>query len=423
METLDNFFVGIKSLNDSETIITNSFDESISGFGKLFTNSYIYNGSIKDGKMNGEGLLIYLNDCLYKSYEGSFIDNKFNGFGKLKYLDGNTFIGNFINNKKHGSGKIYNLNGDMIIENIWENDIINGRMIYTENYHNTNKLKLKGIFNNSIKVGPWIYYRENETIEYIEYYNFDTEKELLLSKLELNNKLIIKKQKIIINSDKELINYNFKYISTFCIKDIDSYQKFSVPINKKNDDLYLDLDKNIVIKFHNNKEYDIVRYLINYLVLIKYDDNMNILTNYIYSRLTKESQLIYSGELNLLNEAHGNGYMYEKNKLKYSGYFEKGFIKKGLLLNDNNILYDGTFKNNIPDGEGILYENGIKVYEGLILNNKKHGEGISYWTNGQIHWHGGWLNDQKHGKGKLYDDTGRLICICTHEFDQLTVIE
>lgn len=421
METLNNFFIGIKSYDKSDRIITDNFDESITGIGKLFTKSYIYNGSIKNGKMDGEGLLLFLNDSKYKSYEGSFIDNEFNGFGKLKLLDGNTYIGNFLNNKKNGSGKIYNLNGDIIMENIWENDIINGKIIYTENYHNTNKLKLKGNYYNSIKIGPWTYYRENETIDYIEYYDFNTDKELLLSKLELDNKTIVKKQKITVDSDKDLIDYNFKYISIFRIKDIDSYQKFSVPINKKNNDLYLDLEKHIVTKYYNNREYDIVRYF-NNIILIKYDDNMNIITNYIYSS-TKEKELIYSGELNLSNEAHGEGYMYEKNKLKYSGYFEKGSIKKGLLLDGDNILYDGTFRNNIPDGEGILYENGIKVYEGLILNNKKHGEGISYWTNGNIHWHGGWFNNQKHGKGRLYDDAGGLVCICTHEHDQLIDIE
>ena len=98
---IDNFLKNEKFKFDSSEksdrnkyykIITNNFDESITGIGKLFTKSYIYNGSIKNGKMDGEGLLLFLNDSKYKSYEGSFIDNEFNGFGKLKLLDGNVYL-------------------------------------------------------------------------------------------------------------------------------------------------------------------------------------------------------------------------------------------------------------------------------------------------------------------------------------------
>lgn len=431
METLNNFFIGIQSLDNPIKIICNNFDETITGIGKLFTNSYIYNGSIKDGKMNGEGLLVFLNDLVYKSYEGSFIDNNFNGYGKLKYIDGNIFIGNFKDNKKHGSGKIYNSNGDIIIDNIWENDIINGKIIYTENYYNSNKLKIKGIINNGIKIGTWIYYKENETIDYIEYYDIETDKELLLSKLEIDNDEYIKQQKIIVNTNEDLINDKFEYIlEKININNIDYYQKFSIPVNKQNNNLYLNIknkSRYSVIKIYNNKEYDIIKYIFDRKIFISYNNEMDILTKYIYIKSIvsfNKSLLLYHGELNSLNEPHGNGFMYENNILKFSGYFEKGTIKKGLLMNNNNdILYDGTFKFNIPDGEGIMYVDGNKVYEGMITNNKKNGEGISYWSNGQINWQGGWLNNQKHGKGRLYDDTGRLICLCTHEFDQLIFIE
>jgi hypothetical protein len=427
MESLDNYFIGVKSLDSSTKIITEKFNDSISGYGKLYTNLYSYNGSIKDGKLNGDGILFYINDSKYKSYEGTFINNEFNGLGKLKYLDGNIFIGNFLDNKKHGSGLLYNSNGNILIDEIWNNDIIIGKKLYSETYHNTTKLKTSGTYHDSIKIGTWINYRENEIIESIYYYSININKEILESILNINESGYIIQQKISNSEDIDLINDQYTYIKEKIninkINKINNYKIYSIPINKNNNEIYLYFENNerkYIRKFYNNKEYDIIIYKNNNTILYKYDTDMKKLNTYIYNN---KKELYYCGEVNYNNEQHGYGYLYEDNKLKISGNFYKGIIIKGILLNGDKIIYEGTFKNKIPHGEGIIYDdNGNKSYEGMIAYNNRHGDGISYWENGNTNWHGKWNNNKKHGKGKLYDDNGNLICICIHEFDQLIKI-
>ena len=429
MTTLDNFFIGIKSFDEPNKIITEEFNDSITGYGKLYTNLYLYNGYIKNGKLDGDGLLIYYNDSTYKSYEGTFLNNEFNGFGKLKYLDGNMYVGYFLNNKKHGSGKIYNLNGDIIIDEIWNNNIIIGKKSFINKYHNSDNIKISGTYHNSIKIGPWIYYREDKSVEYIEYYSLNTDVEILESKLYVNENGYIEQQKLNIYSSidyTKLINEDYKYIyEQFNIKNIDYYKTYSIPLNKQNNELYLYLINNYkksITTYNNNKEHDIIIYQSNKIIYYKYDINMINYTAYLYSYPEKE--LYYHGEINNNYDAHGDGFYYQNNIIKYIGKFEKGMIIKGILNNNDCMYYEGTFKYNSPDGEGkYYYPNGNISYEGMITNNKKNGVGISYWENGNINWNGSWLNNLKHGNGKLYDDTGNLICICNYEHDLISDIQ
>ena len=141
--------------------------------------------------------------------------------------------------------------------------------------------------------------------------------------------------------------------------------------------------------------------------------------------------LYYEGNIKS-NIPDGAGNIYENGKLKYSGTFENGQLINGMQFSldssgssESYMYYVGTFKNNIPHGEGSYFnKDGIKIYEGELNDGKYHGNGISYWENtGVINWNGRWRNHQKHGKGKLYDDNGIIICNCTFEHDQMSHVE
>ena len=456
--------------------------DNVNGRGKLFiTNediSLVYNGPIINSKMNGNGYIIYtLNkeNPLYKSYKGGLLNNNYNGTGIITFTNGDVFIGNFSKGRKNGAGKMYNSNGDLIMDNIWKEDIICGKVDYIDYYHGTKIPKSIGQLSNSIKIGHWLNIREDETIERIDFYN-DCESESESKSNEIIKQLIthnggyLKVQCLYYNnkpSIEELCMGNFKYFDDKLIyktkqlnknncssnldkgidnNDVDyaNMSKYAIPLDTSTivDNtmcLYLDSKgkKIKITEFINNKEYDHIIYL---------DDGTNKNVKYFVNHFntntnTKEvtckssiyhidpnseielPMLYYEGETNNSYLPHGTGIIYSNGNIKMSGSFEKGHITNGILCAQHDsktyLYYDGSFKNDIPDGEGSFYDHtNNKLYDGQVSNGKRHGDGISYWLNGVNNWKGRWHHDKKHGKGTLYADNGELICHCTHNNDQ-----
>lgn len=454
MESLNNFFIGINENNED---IHCTIDNNINGCGKLYVHtpelSYSYNGEIKKGKMHGKGLIIYNNDSTYKSYEGSFIDNKFNGFGKLIYKNDDKFVGEFTDGKKNGIGKMYNSNGDLIMEHIWKDDIVSGNVRYVEYHHNTKIPKLIGILQNSIHTGPWIYIKLDGIVEKIEYYNEcdDT----LIGKIETDSNGYITVQKIECNSNisnEDLALQRYKSFSeqikintkkTLLQEVVDKYIELAVSLSnfacptilsdhmlllyRKTDDNFKQIKEVI-----NGKTYERIIFFDkpgkyqNVVVRKSLTDDNSKCSIYEVDSTKKDNILVlyYDGEVNKLYQPHGDGDVYVKGKIKFTGTFSYGDLVNGTQFEESYTYYYGTFKNNLPDGEGTFYNsNGTKIYEGKVMNGKRHGHGISYWeTTKEKNWEGGWINNMKHGKGLLYDDFGTLICSCFHEYDQMVTV-
>ena len=61
------------------------------------------------------------------------------------------------------------------------------------------------------------------------------------------------------------------------------------------------------------------------------------------------------------------------------------------------------------NGNGILYNKGIKIFNGTFINGKKEGKGIYYFENGKIQFEGNHKNDEKNGYGLFYNENGTLI--------------
>lgn len=62
-----------------------------------------YIGQFKDGKLNGQGTLTFVNHVKCVKYEGEFKDNKAVK-GIMIYKDGSNYNGDFFEGKKHGYG-------------------------------------------------------------------------------------------------------------------------------------------------------------------------------------------------------------------------------------------------------------------------------------------------------------------------------
>jgi hypothetical protein len=202
--------------------------------------------------------------------------------------------------------------------------------------------------------------------------------------------------------------------------------------------LYLDSKgkKVKITEFIGGKEYDRVVHLDDgtgnknlkfYVNQIHMDAGHVITKSSIYQIEAKSDFILpmlqYEGEINSSYLSHGNGTIYSNGNIKMSGNFDKGHIVNGILFAEHDtdmyMYYEGSFKNDKPDGEGTFYDHkGRKIFEGQVSDGKRHGDGISYWVTCSINWKGKWHNDKKHGKGTLYSDNGELICNCVHENDQ-----
>ena len=65
--------------------------------------------------------------------------------------------------------------------------------------------------------------------------------------------------------------------------------------------------------------------------------------------------------------------------------------------------YDGNWKDDIPDGQGVLRSPDGSVYEGMFRKGLRHGAGVQTFSVGHIaKYDGEWVNGQRHGKGIIY---------------------
>ncbi len=111
---------------------------------------------------------------------------------------------------------------------------------------------------------------------------------------------------------------------------------------------------------------------------------------------------------------------YEGGALMYEGGWSNGHPNgQGTYYSQaGNILYKGGFNYGLYEGQGKSYTEGTGnladgymytsnviyylEYEGTFRNNLQDGEGTAYYPDGSILYKGGWKGGKYHGKGILY---------------------
>lgn len=98
-------------------------------------------------------------------------------------------------------------------------------------------------------------------------------------------------------------------------------------------------------------------------------------------------------------EKDGWGTLFLNRQKIYESFINERFntVK---IENDNCRVpsYYGTFKNNVPDGLGIMIWSDDQCYEGQWENGCRQGNGIMRYSDGGIYV-GAWEHDQRSGKG------------------------
>ena len=73
-----------------------------------------------------------------------------------------------------------------------------------------------------------------------------------------------------------------------------------------------------------------------------------------------------------------------------------------MYYSNGNIIYEGDFVNNKPEGNGKdIYQNG-DYYIGQFKNGLRNGIGTMYYSNGNIMYEGDLVNDKFEGNGKFF---------------------
>ena len=127
---------------------------------------------------------------------------------------------------------------------------------------------------------------------------------------------------------------------------------------------------------------------------------------YIDGRVTGKGILknakgnLYVGDF-VDNKRHGYGEL-DTNRLHYKGQFlGDRFNGKGIIhFKIEGHDYDGDFRDNEINGNGVFRWTNGDVYDGQMTRGKMNGVGRYTYANGQI-YEGNYVNGVKEGKGKL----------------------
>lgn len=127
----------------------------------------------------------------------------------------------------------------------------------------------------------------------------------------------------------------------------------------------------------------------------------------IYGFIMHYDGTMYEGQLKE-GKKHGCGKMRIPMKnYEYEGEFEAGFRSgKGRETIGMDVIYEGEFKRNLKDGEGVLLTPDYR-YDGSFKKNRFDGYGKCVWKDNR-EYEGLWQAGLKHGNGEFRWPDGRV---------------
>ena len=107
----------------------------------------------------------------------------------------------------------------------------------------------------------------------------------------------------------------------------------------------------------------------------------------------------------------GNGIIIYKDGCKYEGQFKNNKIEGiGKMSWIDGTYYSGEFKNNIFNGKGVLKGNNNHIYNGYFQNGIYNGEGEFKWINEDTIeiYKGNYLCGKRNGNGEFHFKNGHI---------------
>ena len=371
-------------------------DDKYHGAGIFFNSkdqSYM-TGYYQDGLLEGECLfydknLNMVNKALYKNgkscvptyevicdeknknikkYEGFMFNGKYNGFGKL-YEDNRVFIGNFISDKKDGKFLICNRDGSLVYSPESNIEII----VDIDKVTSDNFIKYTNTVNfanDYLDDNHKLVYKEKQIVKYIGKFNMDMKfhddhgnyfenGNKFSGKFEdgkfINGTLITQEgefkgefNSLLINGKGMLVNDKYSYTGTF-VNNVSQGGELLFKYNGTNDNALLICDATY------NTEHFVFNVPNPSSIIIKHANNIND---------------IYKGHIRIM--------MSNKQDVKIN-------IINAKHYQNDTLIYEGEFKNNIYFGSGIKYHTN-----GYIQASGKFADGDTF-------------------KCEYFDDSGNLI--------------
>lgn len=429
-------------------------DDIKTGYGKLWSKEYSYYGNFRNNKFEGEGLLEYNSDKLYKMYIGNFKEGKKDGFGKEIYMNGEYYVGYFKNDLKNGKGKIFNKFNCIKLESEWIDDLAQERKFIIEYYDNGNK-KFEGECNGLNKDGIGKEYNYKEQITFEGVYINDERKsgKIYLNDMAIFNGEFLKNEphkgifyykngikllegEVLIFNNL-LMNNEEYYKDRYLVGDDivlfhdDGSLKFEGNLLKnksvfnsrvKTDSIFIE-NKEYKIKYGSGAYYEkgnlfpkfeFEFYNNDKKKLIKEYNSQNILvaeSNYdISGKLVKEKEYYQTGDLKIDNtylegELKKQKIYWQVNKLRYDITYVEDYINLIEYNNNEEKIYEGRANVGLKYfGYGKLFRNNTLIYEGNFNNGKFQGNGTLY-ENGLKVYEGEFENDVFWGSGISYYET------------------
>ena len=385
------------------------------GIGKEYNydGHLIFEGEYKNGKKNGKG----------KEYEHDLILNK-----KLK------FEGEYLNGLKHGKGKEYYEQFPMkkpIV--IFDGEYLNGKKNgKAKEYYNDGKLKFDGEYNKGKiwngkgydKYGNNVYEIKDGKGHLIEYDNntgtliyegdiVNGEKNGSGYETNCYNKILFKGEYLNGVKWNGIFNFDKKYELT--------NGKGHIKENKEKDRIfegeYINGKPNgsAYIKIFNSRKYEFKGELKDGKMHGKgseYNDNQLLFEgeytdNYKKKgKLYVEGKLEFDGEFFLNKKWNGKGYNKEGNVI-YELINGNGNVKEYDDCNED-LIFEGEYKDGFRTGKGIEYSCGRKEFEGEYSNGLRNGKGKEYLSGENICFEGEYKDGLRNGKGKEYYNDGNI---------------
>lgn len=117
-----------------------------------------------------------------------------------------------------------------------------------------------------------------------------------------------------------------------------------------------------------------------------------------------DGSTIYEGEFRG-DVYEGQGILYDsQDVILYQGQFANGlFNGHGVLFEKENKKYEGSFADGLLDGVGVLYDESERIrYQGEFARGMKDGAGLELDADGNPLYEGGFREDMYNGQGTLY---------------------